>query len=314
LPAATQAAFDGRLDHRNAFIGGVGADAFVFARGDFAETLGAGGLVDRLHLRRDRHDFIEELAFAARLRRLLLAVDAEAILHFAADAIALSDVLGGHQHRPVHGRLVRLQPLFLEHVAVHFILHAGDRLHAAGDIALGLAGQDALRGERDGLQARRTEAVDRHARHRHRHACTQRRLARDVPARRPLGVRAAEDHVVDFAGLDSCALDRRRDHVAAHRRAMGDVERALPALAERGAGGGYDYGVGHAGSPRQGCCRDGSRHFSRCPPQRHPLAVRAATCASDAALLHCPGACVGAKATVSAVLQSTTLRPASALR
>ena len=53
--------------------------------------------------------------------------------------------------------------------------------NAAGDEHLALAGEDALRGERDGLQPRRAEAVHRHARHALRAAGADRDLARDVP-------------------------------------------------------------------------------------------------------------------------------------
>lgn len=47
-----------------------------------------------------------------------------------------------------------LQPILDEHVLVHFVLHAGNRLHATGDENVAFAGQDALRGERHGLQTR----------------------------------------------------------------------------------------------------------------------------------------------------------------
>ena len=50
--------------------------------------------------------------------------------------------------------MVAVQPLVLEVVLVHLLLHQRDRLHAAGDEDVALAGDDALRGERDGLQTR----------------------------------------------------------------------------------------------------------------------------------------------------------------
>jgi hypothetical protein len=47
-----------------------------------------------------------------------------------------------------------------QHVLVHFLLHAGDALDAAGHVHVAFARDDALRGHGDGLQARGAEAVD----------------------------------------------------------------------------------------------------------------------------------------------------------
>src|SRR3989449_10575889 len=95
------AALDRRLDLRYAFVGGVGPDALVFGGGHLAHRLGAGILVDQLHLGGDRRDLVLELAFGARLGRALLALHAEAVLLLARDLVAPRDVLGGLQHRPV---------------------------------------------------------------------------------------------------------------------------------------------------------------------------------------------------------------------
>ena len=100
------------------------------------------------------------------------------------------------------------------------VLHAGDRLDAAGDDDVGLAGDDPLRGERDRLQARRAEAVDGRARHGDRAAGAQRDLARDVPAGRAFGQRAAHEHVVDLGRRELRARDRvprRRGRPASRR-------------------------------------------------------------------------------------------------
>ena len=78
-------------------------------------------------------------------------------------------------------------------------------------------------------------------------AGADRDLAGDVPAGRAFGLGAADDHVLDFARLDLRALERGVHHVAAHLRAVGQVERAAPALAERRARGGNDDGVCHVG-------------------------------------------------------------------
>ena len=70
-------------------------------------------------------------------------------------------------------------------------------------------------------------------------------LPRDVAAGRAFRVGAAHDDVLDLARIEPRALDRVPQRVAAHRGAVGDVERALPALAERRARGGDDDGIRH---------------------------------------------------------------------
>ena len=62
------------------------------------------------------------------------------------------------------------------------------------------------------------------------------------------------------AGSRPRALDRVAQRVAAHRRAVGDVERALPALAQRRARGGDDDGIRHA---RHSSSVRGFRHTLR---------------------------------------------------
>ena len=72
-----------------------------------------------------------------------------------------------------------------------------------------------------------------------------RRLPRDVAAGGALRQRAAENDVLDFAGLDAGALDRVLDHMAAEFGAVRHVEGAAIGFADRRAGGGNDDGVGH---------------------------------------------------------------------
>jgi hypothetical protein len=140
---------------------------------------------------------------------------------------------------------VAVQPLVVQVVLVGLVLHQRDRLDAAGDVDLAFAGEDALGGERHGLQAGGAEAVHRHAGHRHRQARADRDLARDVAAGRALGRGAAHDHVLDFLRLDPGALERGVHHVAAHLGAVRLVEGAAPALAQRRAGGRNDHGISH---------------------------------------------------------------------
>jgi hypothetical protein len=96
----------------------------------------------------------------------------------------------------------------------------------------------ALRGEGNGLKARRTKAVHRHAGDRDRAAGAQCHLARNVGTRGALGVGTSHDDIVHFGGLDAGPGNRVLDGVAAQGGAMGHVERAFPAFGKRGAGGG----------------------------------------------------------------------------
>ena len=163
--------------------------------------------------------------------------------------VASRDGLGGLQHRPVDLGLVRDEPRVAPHVLVLLVLHAGDRLDAAGDDDVGFAGHDPLRREHNRLQPRRAEAVDRRAGDGDGTAGAQRDLARNVPAGRAFGQRAAHEHVLDLFRRELRARDRVRDGVAAQRRAMRHVERATPALGESGARGRYDHGIGHGRTP-----------------------------------------------------------------
>src|SRR5438445_10709 len=105
------AALDRRLDLRYAFVGGVRPDAFVLGGRPLAHRLGAGILVDQLHLGGDRHDLVLEPARRARLCRAPLALHAEAVLLLARDLVAPRDVLRGLQHRPAALGLVAGPPL-----------------------------------------------------------------------------------------------------------------------------------------------------------------------------------------------------------
>src|SRR5204863_8309217 len=168
------------------------------------------------------------------------------VLLLARDVVALGDDLGRLDHRHVDLRLVLLQPLLAQAMQVHvLVLHETDRLQPARDNDRHPVHDHALRGERDGLHARGTKAVDGHAGRRHREPRAQRRLARDVLARRALRQRAAHDDVLDLAGLEARALDGVRDDVAADGGAVRVVEGSAVRPADRRAGGGDDDGVCH---------------------------------------------------------------------
>src|SRR5262245_45013320 len=81
------------------------------------------------------------------------------------------------------------------------------------------------------------------------HPGRQRGEPRDVLPGRPFRHRAAHHHVLDLVGGDAGALDCVLDHVAAEHGTMGYVEGAAKALADRGAGGRDDDGVGHQWLP-----------------------------------------------------------------
>ena len=171
-----------------------------------------------------------------RGRGLLLTAGTISVHALTRDAVALGHLFGGLQHVPVDLGLVLGQPAVGQHVGVHFLLHAGDAFNTTGHVNVGLAGDDPLRGQRNGLQARRAKAVDRHARHRHRAAGAQRDLAGDVGAGGAFGRGATHDDVIDFAGLNAGTGHGMLNGMAAQRGAVRHVEGALPAFGQRGAG------------------------------------------------------------------------------
>ncbi len=115
-----------------------------------------------------------------------------------------------------------------DRVAAH--RNQAHRLGAAGDDGRRRTAHDPFGGERDRLQPRRTESVDRDRRRRDRHASAQARNARDVQPLLGLRHRAAEDHVVDLGGLDARRATERfgdggRGEFVGSRRAKGAVWR-----------------------------------------------------------------------------------------
>ena len=121
------------------------------------------------------------------------------------------------------------------------MLDTGNAFNAASDEDVGLAGNDALRCQRDRLQAGGAKAVHGHAGNSDRAAGTQGDLACNVVARCAFGVGTAHDHVIDFTSLNAGAGNSVLHGMAAQRSAMRHVESALPAFGQRGAGGGNNY-------------------------------------------------------------------------
>ena len=93
------------------------------------------------------------------------------------------------------------------------VLHAGDGFDATRNVHLALARDDALRGQRDGLQARGAVTIHGHARGGHGTSGAQRDLARDVEAGGAFGIGAAHEHVFDRGRIELRAFHGVFDHV-----------------------------------------------------------------------------------------------------
>ena len=92
------------------------------------------GAVDLLHLGRERHDLVLELAGLLRGGGAALALQRICILAFAADLVAFGDDLGGFDHRHPQRRLDLQQMLFGEVIEIHAAhLHQRDRFDAGAD-------------------------------------------------------------------------------------------------------------------------------------------------------------------------------------
>ena len=192
----------------------------------------------------DGDDLVVELARFLRGGDALLRLESVFVLLVAADAVTLGDRFGGLEHRHVD-RAVHLHQFGIGHDAHFFGLDernallttGGDHIHPVGDDLLGRRG--------DAHQAAGTLTVDRHAAGADRAPGTQRDLAGEVAGLRTLLESGAPQHVVDFAGVDSGALDRGLQGIGAERGPLGVVEPALIGAADGGAGGGDDYCVTH---------------------------------------------------------------------
>src|SRR2546425_191058 len=235
-----------RLERREALERRVGPVALVLLEQGVLDARLPAPLVDPDLLRRHRHDLGVEAARLLPGGRALLAGQRGPVLPLAGDVVAVAHDLRRLDHRHVDLGLVLLQPLLAQAVQVHvLVLHEADRLESTRDHDRDLVHDHALRGDRDRPQARRAEAGDGRARPRHRQPGAQRRLARDVLARGALRQRAAHHDVLDLAGLDSRALHRVGDDVAADGGAVRVVEGSAVRAADRRAGGGDDDGVCH---------------------------------------------------------------------
>jgi hypothetical protein len=131
----------------------------------------------------------------------------------------------------------------------HFVAahrHEAHRLGAAGHDGPRLADADAVGGHRNRLQARGAEAVHGDRRGRHRQSGAQAGDARDVQPLLGFRHRAADDDIVDVAGLDAAGARQRLAHDEGGQFIRPrEAQRALRRLAHRRADGGDDDGVLH---------------------------------------------------------------------
>ena len=220
-----------RFELGEAFHRGLGPVALVAVDRVVDDALGLGRLVDHLHFGLHRDDFVLELVGLLRGRHAALQFQRVFILVFAAELVALGDDIGGVDHR--HEDVGRS----LEQVRVDHFLGQGAAGHRnafdpAGDDAIGAVRADRVGGHRDGLQARRAEAVDRDAGGRLRQAREQRGLAADI--RRAMGA-IAEIAVLDVFLVDAGALHGVLDGVGRHRHRRSDVEPAAAGLRQPGS-------------------------------------------------------------------------------
>ena len=70
-------------------------------------------------------------------------------------------------------------------------------------------------------------------------------MTRDVEPGRALLERAAHHHILDLARIDIGALYSLANRMSGKRLALRIIEGAAIRLADRGAGGGDDYGFAH---------------------------------------------------------------------
>ena len=159
LPAEITPPGSAGLDAADAFLGRAFAQALVLADGDF---LGAQAhhRVGHAGLHGDRRDLVVELACGLRGAGLLLAGRAVLVHRVARRCCSAWRPARRSAASTSRSRACACSARGRQHVLVHLLLHAGDALHAAGHVDVAFAGDDALRGHGDGLQARGAEAVD----------------------------------------------------------------------------------------------------------------------------------------------------------
>ena len=121
-----------RLDPGKPFVGRVAADALVRRDDGLAACSSPDVLVHVPIVTVIGTISASNLPAAAAAAARCWLCTPYSILPLAGDAVALRDILGGLQHRPVDLGLVLGEPALVNHVLVRFVLHAGDRLDPTG--------------------------------------------------------------------------------------------------------------------------------------------------------------------------------------
>ena len=224
---------------------GVAARPFILCEGHLADSRCARTVARLGHPVDQRHDLVAEAPGVDGRQRARVASQRERILLLAADAVVADVVFRDQPRREVDVGIALHQRRVRRHlVAAH--RHQAHRLGAAGHDRLRPAAHDPLGRERDGLQARRAEAVDGDRRRLHRHAGPQAGDPRDVQPLLGLWHGAAEDDVVDLPGRDAGRAPQRfADDGGRHLVRPDGAQRAVRRLADGRANGGNDYRVVH---------------------------------------------------------------------
>ena len=165
----------------------------------------------------------------------LMALVGKLVGLLAGDGVFAREIFGGEAHAEIGVGIVIHEPgIGRDLVATH--RHHAHGLGAASDDHVGMAAHDALGGHGDGLQARGAEAVDGHRRKLDGQAGAQGRDARDVHALLGFGHGAAEDHVVNFFGIEVWnAVERTAYGDGGEVVGAGGMEGALAGLADGSA-------------------------------------------------------------------------------
>ena len=158
--------FKHRLERRQSLERGGRTVALVVINVDLHHLGLASLLVFLCPGGRQGSDLFGHDARLERRRVALLAAQRESVLVLARDVVALSHYLGRVAHAHVNTRPFFVDLLAENTVLIGLSLAQGDALHAAAYGHLGALSNYLVRGHRHGLQARRTEAVDRGSGHR----------------------------------------------------------------------------------------------------------------------------------------------------
>ena len=204
---------------------------------------------------RDGNQLFGEAAGGLRGEGFLVAGEGEGVLIFAGDVVLAGDALGGEAHGEQRGRIVLGEP----GIGAGLDAAHGDQAHgfgAAGDDDAAPPERMRMIGLRDGLKAGGAEAVDGDAGNLDGQAGAESGQAGDVPALLALGLRAAEDHVVDFGSIQAGNLVQSpAEGECGEIVGAGGGERAFGGAANGGANGADENGFRHRCSSLFDICR-----------------------------------------------------------